>query len=216
MSKNATRDRRVAKEDILHRKVWCIDCHKDVAVWRLDLHLKGCLGKIPYKRQEKMKGYCSAHGITLDDLQHLLNEAGITFEQIGRSGYHLSRYRDQGPYKYPDGTLNARFLHGSENRKEMFDNLGPEWMEERKEKTRNGIEEYWKNPKYPRGTPRLDCPKCGLKDTNKFHVDRCNGIESKPCAICSAPIFKHEDRKNYNRNKYCSRKCYHESRGKRR
>ena len=49
--------------------------------------------------------------LTLEEYASLLEEAGITLEDVGNTGYHLARYNDEGPYEVG----NCRFIHYLEN-----------------------------------------------------------------------------------------------------
>lgn len=52
--------------------------------------------------------------LSFDDYVKLLNEAGITYLDVGNKGYHLARYNDMGPYSIG----NCRFIFYKENMKE--------------------------------------------------------------------------------------------------
>ena len=58
--------------------------------------------------------------LSLDDLDLLLNEAGITMDDIGRgiNDYHLARYNDTGNYEMG----NCRFITARENYAEKVNN----------------------------------------------------------------------------------------------
>lgn len=49
--------------------------------------------------------------LTYDEFQQLLNEADITYKDIGNKGYHLARYNDDGAYEIG----NCRFIYYKEN-----------------------------------------------------------------------------------------------------
>ena len=49
--------------------------------------------------------------LTYDQFKLLLEEAGITHEDIGNNGYHLARYNDEGAYEIG----NCRFIFYKEN-----------------------------------------------------------------------------------------------------
>ena len=59
--------------------------------------------------------------LTQADYQQLLNEAGITYEDVGKGKYNLSRYNDKGGYTMG----NCRFLWCKENLDEI------DWTPER-------------------------------------------------------------------------------------
>jgi hypothetical protein len=52
--------------------------------------------------------------LTYKEYKTLLNEAEITYKDIGNKGYHLARYNDEGAYEVE----NCRFIHYLENIKE--------------------------------------------------------------------------------------------------
>jgi hypothetical protein len=52
--------------------------------------------------------------LTFDEFKFLLNEAGITADDLGNTGYHLARYDDQGDYEID----NCRFIYYLENVRE--------------------------------------------------------------------------------------------------
>ena len=54
--------------------------------------------------------------LTLEEFIQLLEDAGITEEEIGNTEYHLARYKDQGGYKIG----NCRFITHIENRNEKI------------------------------------------------------------------------------------------------
>lgn len=71
-----------------------------------------------YTTQQKYnqkKGNAKKQGIemylSLAEFQLLLDEAGITANDIGVLGFHLARYNDEGPYAYG----NCRFIHYYKN-----------------------------------------------------------------------------------------------------
>ena len=51
--------------------------------------------------------------LTDDQVQQKLDEAGITLDDVGRSGYHLCRVNDEGPYD-----VTCSFKTGAENNRE--------------------------------------------------------------------------------------------------
>jgi len=71
----------------------------DVALWR-------------YWKAKKVKKEHAFH-LSFVQLKQKADEAGITGLDIGRTGYHLSRLNDTGPYD-----MTSRFLTASENMKE--------------------------------------------------------------------------------------------------
>jgi len=63
-----------------------------------------------YWQNKKWSGREPFH-LTLSDVYVLLYMAGITINDVGRSGYHLARFGDSGPYERG----NCRFIPVAEN-----------------------------------------------------------------------------------------------------
>lgn len=49
--------------------------------------------------------------LTMEDYKLLLDEAEITYHDVGNKGFHLARYSDEGPYEIG----NCRFIHYLDN-----------------------------------------------------------------------------------------------------
>jgi len=68
--------------------------------------------------------------LTIGDYQQLLDEAGITAENVGHDGYHLARYGDQGGYEIG----NCRFVTCTVNIRERA--ISEKMIEVNREKAR--------------------------------------------------------------------------------
>ena len=95
------------------------------AVWKYWLALQGnCCRK--YDRT----GHKVTRTLTVEQIQQLLDDAGITIWQVGkRKGqYCLARYKDLGDYAWG----NCRFVTKEENLNELFDNWDKDEVYERR------------------------------------------------------------------------------------
>lgn len=101
----------------VRNKVSCLLCQKVVTHNQMGQHYDSNLCKVERgDRHPRKAHYCYEHKMSMKDLDTLLEEAGIEYEQIGqRKGqYHLARYGDTGPYEIG----NCRFILGADNIRE--------------------------------------------------------------------------------------------------
>ena len=101
--------------------VYCPDCGMELkargkghigskACWGSELQITNDYLKRVWKYwHQANKG--SRFKLSPPELLRLLDEAGITIDQVGRSGYHLARYGDTGDYVIG----NCRFIPVAEN-----------------------------------------------------------------------------------------------------
>jgi hypothetical protein len=93
------------------------------------------------KSGSKIRGI--EYNLTNEELQQLLDEAGITIWDVGPySGmFCLGRYGDTGPYEVG----NCRFITVEENTQEWWDRKTPEEQEEHRDRGRkNATNAKWK------------------------------------------------------------------------
>ena len=125
-------------------RVSCTLCQKTFGAAGWGKHKKACSLDPAYRvdKYRKLKIlHCAPHGrnipfnLSNEDIQTLLDEAGITIFDVGRTSneYVLARYNDTGPYEMG----NCRYITFAENISEK------EITEHHRETARNLMTNYW-------------------------------------------------------------------------
>ena len=148
------------------RVVSCLNCRVRISVNNLKMHQSSerCTTD-PHIRYKQIY-VARREGLTLEILDELLEEAGITMDNIGQraDSYHLARYGDAGDYSRG----NCRFITARENIAERK-HKGPKGQkkhplsDEHRAKVAKKSKEFWDSEK---GQERRRILSARMKNNN--------------------------------------------------
>lgn len=126
--------------------------------------------------------------LTQEEVQRLLDEACISWDQWTHKGYHLARYNDSGPYEVG----NCRFITANENYQEKS------ISEKSRKASKNNVEkaternrEIWANPETAEKYRKLFREKVKFRPSfqpkpAEYYLDQWNKIKHIDFSIWGA------------------------------